>query len=440
LTPDEALIHAILQGGVEAYSHARQKGIKSEHLFGDYKQVYDLFETYLPKGRLPSTSEIDLLTQIEIKEQKDKLDIDTCSTIISNRTLKTSLETGLDAIIRKLEDPVKARLELDQLVIDTAQVKGTIQSTNNPLSIEIIEKRYLEAENAGDKTLGIPSPWPSRDKASLGLHKGELAAILAKRGTGKTQGSLAWINHAWSNYFKNGEKILIISMEMPPWQINSRLFAIHNKLDFAQFRSGKLPPDQKLKFMNWCAEMKKKDDKRSEIIVIGSDLVDTPSDAARYTAQYKPSLVLIDGFYIMGKSSRKPIWERTLENIQMIKLDVAVSQNVPVIVTSQLSGSVGKEDLDGEADSAAYAKAIGDYADTVDGLFADTTFLAQKQRVMRGMKGRDFEPIDLLINFNMSTQDYSEIKVLNSNNDLPGEPSLAIDQLPDLGPMNQIAF
>ena len=256
-----------------------------------------------------------------------------------------------------------------------------------------------------------------------------------------TWAMLAWANHIWQNDLKQGENILFISMEMPPWQINRRLFAIRNKLDYSLFRKGKLPADQRARFIEWCRLQKEADPKRPEVIVVGSDVVRTVPDLVGIVAQYRPKAVFVDGFYILGKDQRKQIWERTLENVQAIKLDAAVNLNLPFVISTQLSGQVGKQDLDADADAAAYAKAIGDYADACYGIFADDAFKAAEKRVLRVMEAREFVPIDLQINFSQSKQDYSEIKVMGKKDiDFSIDNAKIDTNLPDFNEDDQLAF
>lgn len=104
-----------------------------------------------------------------------------------------------------------------------------------------------------------------------------------------------------------------------------------------------------------------------------------------------------------------------MSNISDIKLDVAVGLNVPVVATTQLSGQVKRGDLNAEADAVAYAKSIGDYADAIDGLFGNDKFRDSKRRILRGMEAREFVTVDIEINFDPQLHDYSEIRVLDSD-------------------------
>ena len=68
--------------------------------------------------------------------------------------------------------------------------------------------------------------------------------------------------------------------------------------------------------------------------------------------------------------------------------------------------------MNAEADAVAYAKAVGDYADAIDGIFGNTEFRGNKRRIIRGMEAREFETVDLEIHFDPGTHNYDEIQIL----------------------------
>lgn len=439
MSPDRALIYSILNGGIKAFNEVKRRGIKAQDLFGSDVDIFRLFDEFIPKGRLPSLKEIELATKVVLPEDTSVLDAAFCAEAIYKRKLSTTINDGIGKVSDLVvTDPTAARDQLQLLLHSTIRTHGKVRHSNSPDTIDEIQNRYISAETRPEGLLGLPSPWPSLDKASLGLQKGELHVIFAKRKVGKSNCALAWFEHIWRNALAPGENLLIVSMEMPPWQINQRIFATRNKLDYALFRAGKLPPPDKERFFKWCEEMKKPDNNSPQIIVVGSDIVRETSDILTLAAQYNPKAILVDGFYILGKGSKKQKWERVTENAESLKLDVAVGVDVPVLATTQLSGIVGKQDLDADTDAAAFAKGIGDYADASYGLFMDEMMMAQEKRILSVMDARDFIPLRMEINFSLKKQNFSEIAVMkgkeNSNN-------LAIlDNLPDFKEGDAIQF
>lgn len=421
--PDRALIYSIIQGGVPAFQHAKSSGIQTEFLVSDEDQtIFDAMnDVFLPKGKMPSISNIRQHYKIDIEEPTAEFDIDLCCQEIMRRALTNRLDTGMQPIDELIpKDPFAAREAMGQLVKETNWSLGAVMRTNSPYTIEKVKQLYLDAKGRDGGLLGLSSPWPSRDKASLGLQPGEVTVMLAKRKTGKSWLLLKWVEHIWKARKPDGESelgpgdcILVVSMEMPALQVYRRLFAIHQKLDYEKFRAGQLDEKDEKRFLEWCEEMEKPDPTRPEIIVAASDRCRTVDDIVGLVAQYRPKAVFIDSFYILEvPNGRLQMWERMIYNIKSIKLDIAVGFNIPVVTNTQLSGQVKKGDMNAEADAVAYAKAIGDYADAIDGIFGNTEFRGNARRIIRGMEAREFQTVDLEINFNPGNHDYSEIKVL----------------------------
>jgi hypothetical protein len=438
--PDRALIYAVLNGGIPAFNEVKRRGIQADDLFGNDVEIFKLFESYIPKGRLPSYDEIALLAKVPLPQNSAVLDPAACAEVIYKRKLSTKLNDGLGRVSDLIvSNPEEARTKLQELLQTTVRTHGRIRHSNAAETIDEIRDRYLAAELKPDGLLGLSSPWPSLDKQSLGLQKGELHVIFAKRKVGKTNLALAWVEHIWAHDLKPSENILIISMEMPPWQVNQRLFATRNRLDYAQFRGGKLSQVDRQRFLDWCDAMKVADPTTPQVVVVGSDVVRETNDIVSLASQYNAKAILVDGFYILGKGSKKQKWERVTENAESLKLDVAIPLDVPVIATTQLSGAVGKQDLDADTDAAAFAKGIGDYADASYGLFMDDMLRAQEKRILSVMDARDFIPVRLQINFSLQKQLFSEIKVISDDGFGDVGPSNGMD-LPDFDDGGQLAF
>ena len=422
--PDRALIYAIIQGGVAAFQHAKSQGLEAEFLVSAEDRI--IFraceEVFLPKGRMPSVALIRQHYEIPIEEPETEFDVDLCTKDIMKRTLMTRLNDGIGPIEDMIPvNPYDAREALGELVKSTNWSLGSVVRTNSAHAINEVRKRYLEAKARDGGLLGFSSPWPSRDKASLGLQPGEVTVMLAKRKSGKTWRLLKGVEHIWHAKNEKGERelgpgdcILVVSMEMPVWQVLRRLFAIHQKLDYEKFRAGQLDEIQEQRFLKWCEEMETPSPDRPEVIVVASDRCRTVDDIVGLTAQYRPKAVFIDSFYILDvPNSRLQTWERMIYNIKSIKLDVAVAFGIPVVTNTQLSGQVKKGDMNAEADAVAYAKAIGDYADAIDGIFGNTEFRGNGRRILRGMEAREFQTIDIEIHVDPGTHNYGEIKVLD---------------------------
>lgn len=420
ITLDRALTFSILQAGKLGFFKAkRDAGLQAEHIQDGDHEIFALFETFVRRhNRLPTTIEIKAATDVDIVIPAEPYEVELFAAKIAERALQNKLQNGLGPITREvLTDPKAARANLGSLVKDTAWSLGSVASYTDPVVADTIYADYTRAKSRGSALLGYPSPWPNVDKHSLGLQPGELTVLLAKRKTGKTWILLKWFVHILRTALNPGENLLIASMEMPDVQMYRRMAAIDLRLDYANFRAGMLTVEEERRLKDWVEAMRDGDETRPTVHIAGADVIRTVGDICDKVAELGSKLVGLDGLYILGRDSKKPMWERTIDNVQGIKLDLCAGMNIGCLATSQFAGKKNKNDLNADADDAAYAKAIGDWADAMRGLFMNDEYEKNKRRVFRSMESREFKGIDLQIHFNLETMDFSEDHVMTSGSE-----------------------
>jgi hypothetical protein len=459
MTLDRCLILGVTQMGVQGIFRARDAGLRAEHLESPENKVFAAFESFLPKGRLPTNTEIQTITGVTLPAPTEPYDVETFAKKIVNRALRTKLTEGVKEVMLRdiIKDPSSARDSLAKLVRETSFSLGQVSSYTDTSTATTVLDDYLKAKNRGGGLLGLSSPWPNVDIHSLGLQEGELTVILAKRKMGKSWMLLKWMLHALYNDLKPSESILVVSMEMPVALCYRRMAAIDLKLDYKRFRAGTLTTEEEEKLTAWVEAAKTPDPTKPTIHVIGPNTVRDVADIAAKAAEFRPRCVAIDGFYILGRNSNSGMWERMINTVTEIKLDLCAGLNLPVLATTQFKGTKGKNELTVDADDAAYAKAIGDYADAMRGLVADAEMDANRQRLLVGMESREFRPVDILINFDLSAMNFSEIKVADGGGDFGGvgapggkpdpnkpapgsQPTIISGQLPPDGAPAPVAF
>lgn len=414
MSPDRAILHAILAQGAPALFVAIKYGIGPEHLFDENRSVYAFIQDFLPKGRMPSVDEIAIATGAQLDPTIDgtKIDAETCAKALVKRALGKQISSGLKEVLDMLKsDPHGARTLLSTLVEESTWSVGKFPTIPDATTVEDLRDLYITAEKRRGQLLGWGSPWPTMDKSSLGLQKGELTVLFAKKKLGKTFCKLAWIEHIWNKEMTPDDRILFVSMEMQPRLVYRRFGAVHLKFDYELFRSGNLPTFQRDRFMKWCDDLKDGNLQKPKLTVISSTESPSVNALCPIIAQLKPKLVVIDSFYMLQNKGDGQ-WEKVLRNVQDLKIKVANAFDIPVLVSTQLKGTVKRDVVDADTDDAAYAKAIGDYADASRGLFGTIQHVEEQRRVWRGLESREFKPVDLLINFNMNTMDFSEIQEL----------------------------
>jgi hypothetical protein len=426
ITLDRALILSILQADKPGFFKARDAGLLNEHVQDEDQKIFALFETFVRKhNRLPTTTEIKADSGVNILIPKEPYEVELFAEKIAQRALQNKLQDGLGPITREvLTDPKAARVALAELVKTTAWSLGSVASYTDSIIAETIVADYERAKSRGSGLLGYSSPWPNVDKHSLGLQPGELTVLLAKRKTGKTWMLLKWFVHILRNDLQPGENLLIASMEMPDIQMYRRLAAIDLRLNYADFRSGRLTVEEERRLKDWVEAMRDGDESRPTIHVAGADVIRSVGNICDKVAELNSKLVGIDGFYILGRDSKKAMWERTIDNVQGIKLDLCAGMNIGCLATTQFAGKKAKSDLNADADDAAYAKAIGDWADAMRGVFMNDEYEKNKRRVFRAMESREFQGVDMVIHFNLDNMNFDEDHVLG---DAGAETPLAED-------------
>lgn len=227
---------------------------------------------------------------------------------------------------------------------------------------------------------------------------------------------LAWADHIYSLpaghpwKLDGNDKIMFITLEMPKRQVYRRWTAIHLNLPYAEFRAGDLTSHQKKRFTDWCDLMEKGGTgDEPELLVLDSNECPTVHDLGILIAEHKPKVVFVDGFYIFKRKGSPGQWEKTLANVEDLKR-VCTKTDVPIVASTQIKGSTDGGALNATSDDAAYAKAIGDYADAVRGLFANQECIDSNVRYWRGLETREFIPADVLMHFDLQRMHFNTIE------------------------------
>jgi len=426
-TLERALLYGVLQGGVDAYFKACEIGITAEftedkvtkekkyRFFEEAEDagVFAFFKLFLRREkRLPLPPEIKAGTGVALVVPEQPYSV----TVFAERLVKCALRNAISERLGRLAellvtDPEKARKAMAQLVRDTAWSLGRITSYTDPGTAKELLADYERAKASTGELMGLSSPWLEVDRYSLGLQPGELTVLLAKRKVGKTWLLLAWFMHILRNDLKAGECLLLVSMEMPKKQIYRRMAAIDMKLNYEDFRSGRLTVDEEARLSAWAEEMQTPDPDRPTIHVATAAEVRDVADICDKVAELNPRAVGVDGMYILGRDRRMGMWERTIQNCSEIKLDLCAEMDIAVLATTQLKGTKDKYSLEADADDAAYAKAIGDWADAMRGLFMSKNFERDGMRMFTFMESREFRGIDFEIFFKLTTMNFGFSRV-----------------------------
>ena len=329
------------------YSEANRK------LFEAIKQCYDehvpvdittVKEALDRQKNLTSIGGIDYISEVidsvataanldyYIKIVKDKAVmrnlIDTATDIVTNAYEDDEEITALlDNAERKILNVVKERQTSDFIHIKDAIAKAQEQ-------LEILSK------NKSDMT-GLPTGFYSLDKATAGLHEGELIIIAARPGMGKTAFALNIAVNAAQNTKK---AVAIFNLEMPAEQLVNRMRSAVGQVDSYKIQTGQLNHD------DW----KRINEANSQLAETNIQIVD---DAGITAGEIKAKcrnlankeeglgLVIIDYLQLVTSGGKRPeSRQQEVSEISRSLKTMAMELKVPVIALAQLSRSAEKRE------------------------------------------------------------------------------------------------
>jgi replicative DNA helicase len=179
-------------------------------------------------------------------------------------------------------------------------------------------------------------------------------------------------------------EILFISNEMGEEEIKERIDCLTFKLPYERFLSGKLTEREKLRYYKGLDSLK---ENRSKIRILES--CQTIEDLTTHIGMYKPSVVFIDGSYLMEPKMAEG-WEKIVYVTRNLKR-VAKAFKVPIINTTQLKRGAGKGGSKTAADSQddfAYSNSYVQDSDIAMRMFQDPDMKFHDLVGMEVAKGR----------------------------------------------------
>lgn len=162
---------------------------------------------------------------------------------------------------------------------------------------DVALKRYRQrvTDKIRGATSHLPSPWKSFNELVGFSEPGEHNIITSRTSIGKT-----WFELVWADYLANlGERVLVVSKEMPTHQIGDRVECIRFRLSHPHFRKGTLPPRE---LARWKRERKHYEvNNGGSLIITGQETITGVgfSHIISKIQQYRPTVVFADGAYLI---------------------------------------------------------------------------------------------------------------------------------------------
>ncbi len=329
------------------YSDANKKLFEAIKSCYDQKIPVDITtvkEELDKKKNLSSIGGIDYISEVidsvattanleyYIKIVKDKALIrnliDTATDIVTNAYEEDENITGLlDDAEKKILNVVKERQTSDFIHIKDA--------------IAVAQENLEKLSQNKSEITGLPTGFYDLDKATAGLHAGEMIIIAARPGMGKTAFALNIATNAAQNTKK---AIAIFNLEMPAEQLVNRMRSAVGQVDSYKIQTGQLQHE------DW----KRINEANSQLAETNIQIVD---DAGITAAEIKAKcrtlankeeglgLVIIDYLQLVTSGGRRPeSRQQEVSDISRSLKTMAMELKVPVIALAQLSRSAEKRE------------------------------------------------------------------------------------------------
>lgn len=263
--------------------------------------------------------------------------LDSYIKIIKEKSIRRKLiDTATNIITETYEEEKDLSLLLDgaeKKVLDVARARTTSEFT--PISEALRRAQENLEMMAKNKSLitGLETGFYELDKATSGLHEGELIIIAARPGMGKTAFAL---NLATNAAFTTDKAIAIFNLEMSAEQLVNRMISAVGQIEGDKLKTGML------NHTDW----KKYNEAMSQLADTNIYIEDNASiTAAEIKAKCRRlansekglALVLIDYLQLVTSGDRTESRQVEVSDISRAFKTMAMELKVPVIALAQLS-------------------------------------------------------------------------------------------------------
>lgn len=329
------------------YSEANKK------LFEAIKSCYDAkipLDITTVKEELDKKKNLNAVGGIEyISEVIDSVataaNLDYYIKIVKDKALLRNLITTAETIATNGyeddEDVTGLLDDAEKKILNVVKERQTSDFIHIKDAIAIAQQNLEQLSQNKSEITGLPTGYYDLDKATAGLHAGEMIIIAARPGMGKTAFAL---NIAVNAAQKTKKAIAIFNLEMPAEQLVNRMRSAVGQVDSHKIQTGQLQHD------DW----RRINEANSQLAETNIQIVD---DAGITAAEIKAKcrslankeeglgLVIIDYLQLITSGSRRPeSRQQEVSDISRSLKTMAMELKVPVIALAQLSRNAEKRE------------------------------------------------------------------------------------------------
>lgn len=299
-----------------------------------------------------------------------------------------------DVMKVSIEDPYEAFTMLRNGVSSLT----TYHSENKDIDITKCRNEVLseyDAIKSASGIIGIPYPWPSMNKITMGIHSTELIVIYARPKSLKTwfMTCMALTAHA------HNKRVLYLTKEMSRDQIKRRAVAVFTGVEYELYRSGKLTKKQHADFQDNLEAFEESNNPFivSQVEGQGQEVI---MDVAAKIDEYEADICFFDGVYLCAND-----WLEIAKLTRGLK-GVALEKGCPIVCTTQRNRS-GRGKSGGDMSDIAYGDSFGQDADVLMRLHYDQMQEENQELLVTLPGARESKKTSFTINAKVAS-DFSE--------------------------------
>lgn len=338
-------VSAIIKGTEDRpaamFEKARERGVRFE-VFGtmDGRNLWAKIETHYTRqhnfGHVPSEQEIqESMPSVHLADPVTNFQ-DLCQKVVDGWS-KREAEKYVQALLSDINDDVPGAIT--ELYTRIGELQERTRS-NNDVSYRAVAAQQVLADmdrvEEGSGITGMPFPWERMNQDTGGIHPGDFIMIWALPKSMKTWVGLIVAAHL----FSLGKRVLIYSKEMRWDSIRTRIICLLAKVDYREYRAGRITPEMREAVQEVVARTTA-EDFPGDLFFTDADRPDGspggPNDIRRKIDLYKVHFVMLDSSYMLEipDSGAKALDWKVLGLVSRQLKQVAKTTKVPMLAILQ---------------------------------------------------------------------------------------------------------
>ena len=329
------------------YSDAHQKifnAIKNLYTENIPLDVTTLTEELDKKKNLNAIGGIEYITEI-IDSVATAANVDYYINIVREKaTLRSLIDTATEIATDAYdnEDNINSVLDnAERNILNVIKARQTGEFITIGEALRKAQENLERLAKNKSEITGIPTGFYDLDKATSGLHEGEMIIIAARPGMGKT--ALA-LNIATNAAFHTDKAVAIFNLEMPAEQLVNRMISAIGQIDSKKLQTGQLQHNDWKRYNEAMSQL------ADTNIYIEDDAGITCSEikakCRRLVASDKGlGLVVIDYLQLITSGAKRTeSRQQEVSDISRSLKTMAMELKVPVVALAQLSRNAEKRE------------------------------------------------------------------------------------------------